>query len=208
MAEEQNQTKVTNTEVKDNTEQKEQKINAEEIKTKAIDELLQTLGIENTETLQGIVTKHNEQEESNKTELEKVNGVLSKTTKALAEEQDKRMMAEAKLEAIKQGARIDLVDDVVVIAKSRVTKDKDIVKVISEMKESKSIYFEDTQAADDNTKPEKKVETTVTRKRVEKNDEQEPTGEPTVKEKYAGTLAERIFAKKKKSNTDYQYWKN
>lgn len=53
------------------------------------------------------------------------------------------MMAEAKMAAMKLGARPDLVDDLVTVAMSKVTKDKDVDAVISEIKSGNtgSVYF-------------------------------------------------------------------
>lgn len=177
-----------------NTNNQNQQVDTEAIKTGAINALLKTLGIENTETLQSIVTAHKEAENKNKTELERTGDTLKETTRQLVEEQSKRIEAEAKLEALKQGANPDLVDDLVIIAKAKVTADKDIAKVISEMKEAGTVYFKGKE-----TETNSGNGATVTRKRVNQNKEsnQQKEKEPsTLEEKYAGTMAARLFARK------------
>lgn len=182
----------TNTQNQNQQNNQSQQVDTEAIKTDAINALLKTLGIENTETLQSIVTAHKEAEDKNKTELERTGDTLKETTRQLAEEQSKRLEAEAKLEALKQGANPDLVDDLVIIAKAKVTADKDIAKVISEMKEAGTVYFKAKEAGTNSG-------ATVTRKRVNQNKEsnQQKEKEPsTLEEKYAGTMAARLFARK------------
>lgn len=124
------------------TEQKEQKVDVAKITNDAVSNFLNGLGYDE-ETLKAIVSKHEKEEESNKTDLEKVQGQLKKATQMLTEERQTRMIAEAKLAAMKLGARPDLVDDLVTVAMSKVTKDKDVDAVISEIKSGNtgSVYF-------------------------------------------------------------------
>lgn len=212
---EQNQTNEpkTNTEepkdvqTKEQTEtKKEPTIDVERVKSDAISEYLKSLGVEDSDTLKGIVTKAKEEEDKNKTDLEKSNETLTATTKELAAEREARQLADAKLAAIKLGANPKLVDDLVVIAKARVTGDKKIEEVIAEIKDGETgkIYF-GTDEPEGEEKPEKKKQKNknVTRKSVkEKSEEQDDEDE--VKEKHAGTMAARLLAgTKKKTKSSY-----
>ena len=212
MAELETKTDVKDTETKEHeketekegtkTEQKEDKpeVDVEAVKEQAVRDYMKSLGIEDDEKLKGIVTKAKEDEEKNKTELEKKDDVIKETTRQLVEEREARQTAEAKLAAIKLGAKPEAVDDLVVIAKSRVTKDKDINKVIAEIKDGTNgrMYFvSDEEKEQENKKPK------VTRKRVSKNTEQE---DENIEDKYEGSIAARLFANKKKP-TKSNYFK-
>ena len=183
-------------------EQKEDKpeVEVEAVKEQAVKDYMKSLGIEDDEKLKGIVTKAKEDEEKNKTDLEKKDDVIKETTRQLVEEREARQTAEAKLAAIKLGAKPEAVDDLVVIAKSRVTKDKDINKVIAEIKDGTNgkMYF-----VSDEEKEQKNKKPNVTRKRVSKNTEQE---DESIEDKHEGSIAARLFANKKK-HTKSNYFK-
>lgn len=213
MAELETKTDVKDTETKEQvkdtekegtkTEQKEDKpeVDVEAVKEQAVKDYMKSLGIEDDEKLKGIVTKAKEDEEKNKTDLEKKDDVIKETTRQLVEEREARQTAEAKLAAIKLGAKPEAVDDLVVIAKSRVTKDKDINKVISEIKDGTNgkMYF----VSDEEEKEQKNKKPNVTRKRVSKSTEQE---DENIEDKYDGSIAARLFANKKKP-TKSNYFK-
>ena len=212
MAELETKTDVKDTETKEHeketekegtkTEQKEDKpeVDVEAVKEQAVKDYMKSLGIEDDEKLKGIVTKAKEDEEKNKTDLEKKDDVIKETTRQVVEEREARQTAEAKLAAIKLGAKPEAVDDLVVIAKSRVTKDKDINKVIAEIKDGtngKMYFVSDEEKEQENKKPR------VTRKRVSKNTEQE---DESIEDKHEGSIAARLFANKKKP-TKSNYFK-
>lgn len=187
---------------KEETKMKEDKpeVDVEAVKEQAVKDYMKSLGIEDDEKLKGIVTKAKEDEEKNKTDLEKKDDVIKETTRQLVEEREARQTAEAKLAVIKLGAKPEAVDDLVVIAKSRVTKDKDINKVIAEIKDGtngKMYFVSDEEKEQENKKPR------VTRKRVSKNTEQE---DENIEDKYEGSIAARLFANKKKP-TKSNYFK-
>lgn len=187
---------------KEETKTKEEKpeVDVEAVKEQAVKDYMKSLGIEDDEKLKGIVTKAKEDEERNKTDLEKKDDVIKETTRQLVEEREARQTAEAKLAAIKLGAKPEAVDDLVVIAKSRVTKDKDINKVIAEIKDGtngKMYFVSDEEKEHENKKPR------VTRKRISKNTEQE---DENIEDKYEGSIAARLFANKKKP-TKSNYFK-
>ena len=211
MAELETKTDVKDTETKEqekDTEKEETKtkedkpeVDVEAVKEQAVKDYMKSLGIEDDEKLKGIVTKAKEDEEKNKTDLEKKDDVIKETTRQLVEEREARQTAEAKLAAIKLGAKPEAVDDLVVIAKSRVTKDKDINKVIAEIKDGTNgkMYF----VSEEEEKEQKNKKPNVTRKRVSKNTEQE---DEDIEDKYEGSIAARLFANKKKP-TKSNYFK-
>lgn len=176
-------------------------VDTEKVKNDAIAEYLKELGVEDGDTLKGIVTKAKEEEEKNKTDLERSNDTLTATTKELVAEREARIMAEAKLFAIQLGAKPELVDDLVIIAKAKVTKDKDINAIIAEIKDSTSgkVYFS-------NEDEEEKQKGTVTRKRVNKKPETNTDDNKSAekqKNQHKGTMAERLLANRVKPKSHY-----
>ena len=189
--------------------QEETKADIEKAKNDAVSELLKTLGVEDADALKGIVTKHKEDEEANKTELQKKDDALTETTKQLASEREGRIIAEAKLSAIQLGAKPELVDDLVIVAKSKVTKEKDVNAVIAEIKDSTSgkVYFtseEEEEKGKDKTKTK-----TVTRARVTKPSEKSKDKEgkeeegTSKKDEHKGSMAERLLAGRNKKKSHY-----
>lgn len=205
MAEAETKTDVEDIETKGQETEKEEKeekpeVDVEAVKEQAVKDYMKSLGIEDDEKLKGIVTKAKEDEEKNKTDLEKKDDVIKETTRQLVEEREARQTAEAKLAAIKLGAKPEAVDDLVIIAKSRVTKDKDINKVIAEIKDGtngKMYFVSDEEKEQEGKKPK------ATRKRVSKSTEQE---DENGDDKHEGSIAARLFANKKKP-TKSNYFK-
>lgn len=185
--------------------QQNNNVDVEKVKGDAIAEYLKSLGVENSDSLQAIVKKAKEDEEANKTDLQKKDDALTATTKELVNEREARVIAEAKLSAIQLGAKPELVDDLVIVAKAKVTKDKDINAVIAEMKDSTNgkIYF----VTNDEEENETNKKGTVTRSRVKKTTEQNKQGENENSNngdsKYAGTMAERLLAGRKAVKSHY-----
>lgn len=202
-------TETQNQQTQQGTEtQTETKVDVEKVKSEALSGFLKELGVENAEALKGIVTKHKEDEDKNKTELERKNDTLTQTTKELAEEREARIIAEAKFSAVQLGAKPELVEDLVIIAKSKVTKEKDINAVIAEIKDSASgkVYFKsDEEETEEKGKNKNK---TVTRARVTKPSEKSGTkkeekGGMETKEEHKGSMAERLLAGRKTNKSHY-----
>ena len=203
------QNQQTQQSAKQQTTETEQKVDVEKVKSEALSGFLKELGVEDTEVLRGIVTKHKEDENKNKTELQRKDDTLTQTTKELAEEREARIIAEAKLSAVQLGAKPELVEDLVIVAKSKVTKEKDINAVIAEIKDSASgkVYFKsDDEETEENGKNKNK---TVTRARVTKPSEKSGTkkeegkGETETKEEHKGSMAERLLAGRKTNKRHY-----
>lgn len=167
-------------------ETKKEAVDVEKVKSDAVAEYLQNLGYGEDE-LKGILEKDKAAKEVNKTELEKKDDVLRETTAQLVAEREARMLADAKLTAIKLGAKPDMVEDLVAVAKSKVTKDKDITKVIAEIKDGKTgkAYF-----VSEEEQKQQKTHKNVTRKNVDIADDEN---------KNEGTMAARLWAKKRKT---------
>lgn len=188
----------------------EQKVDVEKVKSEALSGFLKDLGVEDADALKGIVTKHKETEEANKTELQKKEDALTETTKELAREREGRILAEAKLSAVQLGAKPELVDDLVVVAKAKVTKDKDINAVIAEIKDSTSgkVYFKSDEEEETEEKGKNKNKT-VTRARVTKPSEksgtkkEEEKGGTETNEEHKGSMAERLLAGRKTNKSHY-----
>lgn len=189
----------------------EQKVDVEKVKSEALSGFLKDLGVEDADALKGIVTKHKETEEANKTELQRKEDALTETTKELAREREGRILAEAKLSAVQLGAKPELVDDLVVVAKAKVTKDKDINAVIAEIKDSTSgkVYFKSDEEEEEEEEEEagknKTKGKTVTRARVTKPSEKskEKEEEEGKKEEHKGSMAERLLAGRKEKKSHY-----
>lgn len=165
---------------------KEEAVDVEKVKSDAVAEYLQSLGYGEDE-LKVILEKDKAAKEANKTELEKKDDVLRETTAQLVAEREARMLADAKLTAIKLGAKPDMVEDLVAVAKSKVTKDKDIAKVIAEIKDGKTgkAYF-----GSEEEQTQQKPHKNVTRKNVNIADDED---------KNERTMAARLWAKKRKT---------
>ena len=196
----------TNVEGQNNTNtstEKNQNVDIEKTKSDAIAEYLKTLGVESDESLKDIVTKAKEAEEANKSDLQKKDDALTATTKELVEEKEARLIAEAKLSAIQLGAKPDLVDDLVIVAKAKVTKDKDINAVIAEMKDGTTgkIYFSDGDEGEET----RENKNNVTRKRVVKNNKKPQDGNDGDNKNtgHEGTMAERLLKNRAKTKSHY-----
>lgn len=196
----------TNTEGQNNTNtstEKNQNVDIEKTKSDAIAEYLKTLGVESDESLKDIVTKAKEAEEANKSDLQKKDDELITTTKELVAEKEARLIAEAKLSAIQLGAKPELVDDLVIVAKAKVTKDKDINAVIAEMKDGTTgkIYFSDGDEGEGTGENKNNV----TRKRVVKNSKKPQDGNDGDNKNtgHEGTMAERLLKNRAKTKSHY-----
>jgi hypothetical protein len=198
---EETNTEENKTEV--NTEQKENKIetnkiNVEETKKQGVNEILAALGVDSKEDLQTIVSKYQQEQENKKTDLEKANDSNKTLTKRLVEEKERADIAEAKLAAITLGAKPDLVDDLVIVAKSKATEDKKILDVIEEIKKSNSgsVYF----VSEEERKEDKKNRRTVTRTNSKMQEEKQKEEK---EEGTEGSLAKRLFARKQTTKNSY-----
>lgn len=186
-----------------NTEQKEKEsktnnVDIEKTKKQGVNEILAALGVESKEDLQTIVNQYKQEQESKKSDLEKANDSNKTLTKRLVEEKERADIAEAKLAAITLGAKPDLVDDLVIVAKSKATEDKKILDVIEEIKKSNSgsVYF----VSEEEKKEDKKNRGTVTRTNSKMQEEKQKEEK---EEGTEGSLAKRLFARKQTTKNSY-----
>ena len=181
-------------------------IDVDKVKSEAVSALLKELGYEDVEALKTVTTKAKAEEDAKKSDLEKKDEALTAMTRQLATEREARIVAEAKNAAIKLGAKPELVDDLVIVAKSKVTKDKDINAVITEIKDSTvgGVYF----VKDDN--PNQTGAGTVTRGQVHKKATTQQAAQNNNAadgddEAHAGTMAARLLAKRKTAKKGYYF---
>ena len=183
----------------------EEKVDVEKVKSEALSNFMKEIGVEDKDALKGIIAKAKEEEDKNKTDLQKATDSLKEATKQLAEERKARLVAEAKVLSIQLGVKAELVEDFVIVAMAKVTKEKDINTVIAEMKESNSgkIYFEEKEEEEE----EQKEKGTVTRGKVTRPNEKKETKKEEEKQdekKHAGSMAERLLAgRKAKKKSSY-----
>lgn len=179
-----------------------QNIDVEAEKKKAVEEYIKSLGLENSESLSSIVQAHNEKLESEKTDLEKKDDELTKALQQLNEEKKARIMAEAKNFALTLKAKPSLLDDLIIVATAKVTKEKDIQAVITEMKDSENgkVYFEDEEEEAEKNK-------NVTRKAINNNQSNNQNSQNNSqnndKNNNSGTMAERLFNNRQKVKNHY-----
>lgn len=201
-----NQVQQNNTE--QNTQQVEQK--------DTLKEFLEKNGIEDSEALSKFWSDHKKAEDAKKDDLTRANDTITNLTKKLNEAENRAVIAEAKISAMKLGARPELVDDLVIVAKSRATGDKTVETVISEIKGSDSgkFYFVDESEQNNGTgnvtnrKPGQVTNNQQNQNRTNTNSNAQNNGNQNSGDKYAGTIAERLFKNRKQIGAKSSYFKN
>ena len=182
-------------------------IDVDKVKSEAVSALLKELGYEDVEALKTVTTKAKAEEDAKKSDLEKKDEALTAMTRQLATEREARIVAEAKNAAIKLGAKPELVDDLVIVAKSKVTKDKDINAVITEIKDSTvgDVYFvkeDNTNQTGAGTVTRGQVHKKATTQQAAQNNNNAADGDD---EAHAGTMAARLLAKRKTAKKGYYF---
>lgn len=191
-----------------NTQQSTQpNIDVDKVKSEAVSALLKELGYEDVEALKTVTTKAKAEEDAKKSDLEKKDEALTAMTRQLATEREARIVAEAKNAAIKLGAKPELVDDLVIVAKAKVTKDKDINAVITEIKDSTvgDVYFvkdDNTNQTGAGTVTRGQVHKKATTQQAAQNNNNAAGGDD---EAHAGTMAARLLAKRKTAKKGYYF---
>lgn len=185
-------------------------VNEEEIKKQAQAELLKKLGYEDESVLSGDLLEYRKYLDSQKTETQKAQDTINETTKQLAEEREARILAEAKLSAVSMGVKSGLVDDVVLIAKSRATKDKTITAVLTEMKANadEKIYFVDESEEEGDKNKGSRNNRNMTRNKPSNDNTTNRSKESGSDEgagKYAGTMAARLLQKSRGNGKSYYF---
>lgn len=99
--------------------------------------VLKSLGYKSEEDVKNALDEYNKYLESKKTEDEKTKEKLDKANTDKKEAIDRATVAESKLACFEAGVNKEYIDDVMAIALTKVTDDKDLSTVIKEMKEDK-----------------------------------------------------------------------
>lgn len=191
-----------------NTQQVEQK--------DTLKEFMEKNGIEDSEALSKFWSDHKKAEDAKKDDLTRANDTITNLTKKLSEAENRAVIAEAKISAMKLGARPELVDDLVIVAKSRATGDKTVETVISEIKGSDSgkFYFTDESEQNNsngnvtNRKPGQAANNQQNQNRTNTNSNAQNNSNQNSGDKYAGTIAERLFKNRKQTGAKSSYFKN
>lgn len=179
-------------------------------------EFMEKNGIEDSEALSKFWADHKKAEDAKKDDLTRANDTITNLTKKLSEAVNRAVIAEAKISAMKLGARPELVDDLVIVAKSRATGDKTVETVISEIKGSDSgkFYFTDESEQNNGTgnvtnrKPRQVTNNQQNQNRTNTNSNAQNNSNQNSGDKYAGTIAERLFKNRKQTGAKSSYFKN
>ena len=186
----------TNPEVVKTEPEKKDEVKTEPInEEKVISEYLKKIGLADGDSVEDIIKKHNEDAEKNKTDLEKKNDIVKKTTKKYLEEKERADEAEAKLIAYQLGCKKELVDDIVIIAKSKLEDGKTMSDIITEIKNSdRGSFFFDSE-------DEEEEQTTKTRKT--KSNTRGIVKEEGNTDKEKESVVDRLFKNKKEKKSYY-----
>lgn len=98
--------------------------------------LLKELGVEDAKTAKDGLARYKEILDKDKTDAEKAKDSLAAETKAKGEAEKRAALAEAKVEILSAGCKPDYLEDVITLAMSRVSEEKNLSSVVKEMKES------------------------------------------------------------------------
>jgi len=96
--------------------------------------LLKELGVDDAKTAKEGLAKYKEILDKDKSEADKAKGALSDSEKAKKEAEARATLAEAKVEVLSAGCKPEYLDDVITLALTRVSDDKDIKAVVADMK--------------------------------------------------------------------------
>ena len=113
-------------------------------KRKNVASFFKGLGFESEEAAKEFVDKYKAEEEKNKSELEKEQARSAQLEAEKQAEVLKAQNLEYKYEALSVGCPAEAVDDVVVLAKAKVSDDKDFATALKEVKEQYPAMFGQT----------------------------------------------------------------
>lgn len=107
--------------------------------------ILKELGIEDTEDARNAVKTYLAQQESNKSDLQKANDRASKAEKAKTDAEERATALQQKFDAIAAGAKTETVDDLVALARTKVTDKVDFKAALELVKKSYPVFFNEGQ---------------------------------------------------------------
>lgn len=113
-----------------------------------------SLGFEDEKTAKEEMKAYKEWKESQKTEQEKQTEALNNANTKVTQAEQRALRAEAKVAALTLGANPEGLDDLITLALTKVTDDKDLVTVMTEMQGNKtfSSFFIKTENEEENLK--------------------------------------------------------
>lgn len=110
--------------------------------------LLKELGVEDAKSAKDGLAKYKEILDKDKTDAQKAQETANAETKARQEAEKRALLAEAKVEVLSAGCKPEYLSDVITLAMTKVTDDKDLATVVKEMKEDTkySTFFGDSDS--------------------------------------------------------------
>lgn len=115
-------------------------------KRKSLSSVYKTLGFESEEAAKEFVGKYKQEEEKNKTDLVKAQEAQKKAEAEKAAEAAKAQDLQYRFDAISEGADPKSAADVVVLAKTKMSDDKDFAAALKEVKEQYPAMFGQTES--------------------------------------------------------------
>lgn len=103
--------------------------------------ILKELGVEDTKSAKESLTKYREMVDKGKSDEDKIQDTLKQETDARVQAEKKALQLEAKVEALSANCNPEYLDDIILMAQSKVTEDKGLSEVIKEMKESSKYAY-------------------------------------------------------------------
>ena len=97
--------------------------------------LLKELGVEDAKSAKEGLAEYKKILDKDKTDSQKAQEDLAAETKAKTEAEKRALLAEAKVEVLSAGCKPEYLDDVITLAMTKVSEDKDLAAVVKEMKE-------------------------------------------------------------------------
>ena len=130
-------------------------------KRKNIAGVYKGLGFESEEDAKAFIEKYREQEENNKSELEKANSTIAKLEAEKRAEMANATDLEYRFKAMEEGCDPKSAKDIVVLAKAKMTDDKDFESALKEVKDQYPSMFNTVGGGTGGggTTPRKKTET-------------------------------------------------
>lgn len=97
--------------------------------------LLKELGVEDAKSAKDGLAEYKKILDKDKTDAQKAQDDLAAETKAKTEAEKRALLAEAKVEVLSAGCKPEYLDDVITLAMTKVSEDKNLAAVVKEMKE-------------------------------------------------------------------------
>lgn len=113
--------------------------------------VLKDLGVEDAKSAKEALAKHKEYLDSQKTEAQKLAETLAAETNKVRQAEQRAFAAECKATALTCNCKPEYVDDLVVLALSKVTEEKDFAAVMKDMQKTHAIFFTEGGSGDSGT---------------------------------------------------------